>query len=221
MQKPSKILVIVGIIAAVVVAGILFGWLGGSGSAPVPVPTPEISASTTPPPPPTPQVTAVTPAPPADATATTMPTETAPAMAQQDLSTNWEDRVDEILASADEDTNKVKRLFEMFPRLPDDGKVEVARHLSNLVADPDYAPLGQLLQNAREPDSVLDVLMQDAVNRPNSLKLPVLLDVAQNPDNPKSGDAKDILALYLDGDFGTNWSIWQQKMQDWLKQNPD
>jgi hypothetical protein len=220
MQKPSKILVSVGIIAAVVVAGILFGWLGGSGSAPAPAPPPDISASTTSATTPTPQVTAVTPAPAADATATTQP-ETAPAMAQQELSTNWEDHVDEILGSTDEDTNKVKRLFEMFPRLPDDGKVEVARHLSNLVSDPDYAPLGQLLQNAKEPDSVLDVLMQDAVNRPNSLKLPVLLDVAQNPDNPKSGDAKDILALYLDGDFGTNWSIWQQKMQDWLKQNPD
>ena len=61
--------------------------------------------------------------------------------------------------------------FEMFPNLPEDGKEEVAQHLSNLVADEDYAPLGKLLTDATLPESVLDVLMADVLNRPNAVKL--------------------------------------------------
>jgi hypothetical protein len=129
--------------------------------------------------------------------------------------------VDEILASEMDDTNKVKQLFEIFPRLPEDGQIEVAQHLSNLVPDESYAPLGKLLENAKLPEDVLDVLMADALNRPNSVKLPTLLDVAQNPDNSKAGEAKDLLELYLDEDYGADWSQWRQKLQAWLKENPD
>ena len=67
--------------------------------------------------------------------------------------TNWEDTLDEILVSDSDDTNKVKELFAMFPRLPEDGQVEVAQHLSNLVEDEDYGPLGQLLKDARLPEA--------------------------------------------------------------------
>jgi len=54
------------------------------------------------------------------------------------------------------------------------------------------------------PETVLDVLMADALNRPNGVKLPLLLEVAQNPDNAKAGEAKDLLELYLDGDYGSD-----------------
>ena len=63
--------------------------------------------------------------------------------------------------------------------------------------------------------------MADALNRPNSVKLPVLLQVAQESDNPKASEAKDLLELYLDEDYGTDWNQWQTKLQAWLKDNPD
>ena len=134
------------------------------------------------------------------------------------LLADWEDKLDEILGSDEDDTNKVKDLFAVFPRLPEEGQAEVAQHLSNLVSDDNYTPLGQLLQNTKLPDSVLDVLMSDVLNRPNSVKLPQLLQVAQNPDHPKADEAKDLIELYLDEDDPAKWP---DKMQQWLKENPD
>ncbi len=134
------------------------------------------------------------------------------------LVADWEDKLDEILGSEADDTNKVKQLFAVFPRLPEDGQSEVAQHLANLVADENYAPLGQLLRNAKLPESVLDVLMGDALNRPNSVKLPLLVDIARNPQHPKADEAKDLVELYLDEEDPAKWP---QKLQEWLKENPD
>jgi hypothetical protein len=226
MEKLSKILTGLGIAVGVIAAGILIGWLGGKNPAPKAQPTAEsprstgstsanIAAPTGMKPPLQPSEKAVGENP--SRSATLPPPSAAPA----NLITNWEDKVDDILGSENEETNKVKQLFELFPRVSEEGQTELAQHLSNLVDDQDYAPLGQLLENAKLPESVLDALMADALNRPNSIKLPLLLSVAQNPDHAKAAEAKDILELYLDEDYGADWSKWRQAMQEWLKENPD
>jgi hypothetical protein len=136
--------------------------------------------------------------------------------------TNWEDTVDDIVGSDDPDTNKVAKLFALFTNLPPDGQEEVVQHLSNLVEDDNYAQLGQLLTNSSLPQGVLDELMSDVLNRPNTLKLPMLLDVAQNQDNPEHDEAKDLLELYLGDDPSTNgWGGAGDMVTNWLKQNPD
>ena len=135
--------------------------------------------------------------------------------------TNWEDKIDDIVGSDDADTNKVKQLFALFPTLPPDGQEEVVQHLSNLVDDDAYAPLGELLKNAKLPEGVLDELLADVLNRPNNLKLPLLLDVASNPDHAKHDEAKDLLELYLGDDYGSDWSQWGQHLTNWLQQNPE
>ncbi len=136
-------------------------------------------------------------------------------------STNWEDSIDSIVGSDDADTNKVKQLFALFPKLPPDGQEEVVQHLSNLVEDENYAQLGALMTNNTLSEGVLDELLADLLNRPNSLKLPMLLDVAQDPDNSKSSEAKDLLELYLGDDYGTNWSNWGSSVTNFMSQNPD
>jgi hypothetical protein len=138
-----------------------------------------------------------------------------------DLITNWEDKLDELLTADGEDSDKAKKMLEMFPHLPQDGQVEVAQHLSNLISDADYAPLGQFLTNSAMPEDVLDVLMGDALNRPNSVKLPILLEIAQNTQHPKAEEAKDMMELFLEEDYGTDWALWKTKMDAWLKENPD
>ena len=224
-----KILAGVGIVAGVVAVGLALGWWGIRNSEPnVPAPaagpplwgspatnlagvTEPAHAPFIPPPPsrPWPAITSNAPANPSAAAASA------------NLLTNWEDQVNEILGSDEDDTNKVKQLLALFPRLPEDGQAEVAQHLSNLLPDENYAPLGKLLVDPKLPESVQDVLMADVLNRPNSLKLPLLLDVAQTPDHTQASEAKDILELYLDEDYGTDWNTWRQKLQEWLKDNPD
>jgi hypothetical protein len=219
MQKSSKILVGIVVVIAIVGIGVLIGSLGGSGSKPVPnvAPTPVESSSNKAQTGSAPVVHANTslprtgPVPPANFSAT-------PVAA---IVTNWEERLDQIIGSETDDTNKVNQLFDLFPNAPDEAKPEIAQHLSNLVGDEDYARLGELLKDTTLPDAALDILMSDALNRPNGIKLPELLDVAKTPNHPKADEAKDILALFLDEDYGQDWTKWQEKMTAWLKDNPD
>jgi hypothetical protein len=206
MQKSSKIILAGGIINVLIVAGVAFGLLGTRHTGPHIEPAAAVEPVAAPSP-----VSATT----------VIASASSPDAAVVNTPSNWEERVDEVVGSDEDITNKVARLFELFPTLPEGGKVEVAQHLSNLVSDQDYAPLGQLLEDARSPEPVLDVLMADALNRPNALKLPLLLAVAQKTDHAKAGQAKDILELYLDGDYGADWTTWRQKVQQWLEDNPD
>lgn len=135
--------------------------------------------------------------------------------------TNWEEKIDDIVGSDEPDTNKVKQLFTLFPKLPEDGQEEAAQHLSNLVDDDDYAQLGDLLKNDKLPEGVLDELLADVLNRPNNLKLPLLLDVASDSNHAKKDEAKDLLELYLGEDYGSDWNSWGQHMTNWMQQNPD
>ena len=137
------------------------------------------------------------------------------------LVTNWEDKLDGILVAEGAPDTKARLMLEMFPRLPEDGQIEVAKHLSNLVSDDQYAPLGQLLSDPHLPPEVLDTLLADVLNRPNSLKLPALLEVARTAQHPKAGEAKEVLGFFLEADYAEDWPKWQEKMQEWLKNNPD
>lgn len=141
--------------------------------------------------------------------------------APANLITNWEDRVDQILEAEGEAEAKAKQMLEMFLLLPEDGQVEVARHLSNLVADEDYAPMRQLLTDPQLPEAVLDTLMADVLNRPNGLKLPALVEVIRTAQHPKAANAKEVLGFFLETDYGDDWVRWEEKVQEWLKENPD
>lgn len=221
------------IVAAVIGIGVGIGWLAGRGAVtpPPPVALASQDTGTGNPAPSAPDAASMAPesAPPASARiivpqpAPSVQTDSVAQVATNPpaASTNWEDTIDGIIGSDDADTNKVKQLFALFPKLPPDGQEEVVQHLSNLVEDSDYAQLGALLTNDSLSEGVLDELLADLLNRPNSLKLPMLLDLAQDPNNAKSSESKDLLELYLGDDYGTNWSAWQSSMINWTNQNPD
>jgi hypothetical protein len=218
-----KIVKVIGIVAAVVLLGIALGWLGSRRS---PTPAPAMATGPNSAPVKTEPVRSnAAPLFPSKRPSRAGVTNTGAIDFQAGNSTNavpdWEDKLDEILVSDKEDSAKAKQMLEMFPRLPEDGQVEVAQHLSNLISDEDYPALAQYATNSSLPEAVLDVLMADALNRPNSLKLPVLLGLARDSQNPKAAEAKDVLELFLEEDYGTDWPAWQTKMDQWLKENPD
>ena len=134
---------------------------------------------------------------------------------------DWDDKINDILGPEDDEKDKAKKLIDLFPHLPPEGQEEVAHHLSNLVADEDYAPLSSFVTNSALPEAVLDVFVEDVFNRPNAVKLPLLLDIAQDPQHPRASEAKDVLELFLEEDFGNDWTKWHAKMDQWLKDNPD
>ena len=223
MSKFATALKWAGVVAGIIGVGLFFGWLGWRGKpSTVPAPMPPVVSSSESPSVPAPAHPAV------EASGQPQPSKSrlnplmpAVPVVQANLITNWEDRLDQILDASNTEADKAKEMLAMFPRLPEDGQVQVAQHLSNLTADEDYGPLGQYLTNSTLSEPVLDVLMADLLNRPNSLKLPLLYEVARQDQNPKSSDARDILELYLDGNYGNDWAQWQAKMSQWLKDNPD
>jgi hypothetical protein len=135
--------------------------------------------------------------------------------------TNWEDRVEEILSSTLAQTNKAAHLLELFPRLPVDGQVEVARHLSHLLPDRSYAGLGPYLTNSATPGPVVEVLLSGLLARPNQIKLPWLLEVASQQGNPASDQARSWLRSTLEEDNGTDWPKWRARTGEWLRDHPD
>lgn len=131
-------------------------------------------------------------------------------------------KIDEILLAENVDeTTKATRLLEMLPGLPESLQEETAQHICNLMPDEAYGALGPLLTNGVAPEAVLDIVMADLLSRPNTLKLPLLLQMARADQHPRSEEARSVLELHLEKDFGTDWAAWETSVQAWLKENPD
>ena len=219
MRSTSKILAAGGFIAVVIAAGVLLGWFGGRDTASVSQPAPLSPSGETAPAQTNrsrfftrrsqPKVPATNEAP-----AVVSATDT-------NLVTNWEERIDELLRANIGEADKAKRMLALLPQFPEEGQAEAAQHIANLLPNEDYAPFGRYLADPKTPAGVLDVLIGDVLNRPNALKLPLLLEVARNPDHSKAAEARQVLELYLEADYGANWDVWQQKVEEWLKKNPD
>ena len=219
MRGFSKVLGILGVAAAVLLIGVGIGWVA-TRKLPADARISERKSTSVNPEIPTQVPFFSTNARPHRALSSNK-TAASPSATATNLITDWEDKLDDILGSEGQDTDKAKQMLAMFPRLPEDAQVEVAQHVSNLLPDQEYAPLGKLLLDSKLPEAVLDVLIVDVLNRPNSLKLPLLLEIAQNPQHPKAGEAKDLLELYLEQDYGTDWNKWQAKLKQWMIDNPD
>lgn len=135
--------------------------------------------------------------------------------------TNWEDNVEAILLTETNANAKADEMLQLFPRLPEEGQREVAQYLSGMLADTNYAALGQYLTNATTSEPVLDILLAGLLNRPSMVKLPWLLEMAEDAQNPRSEQAYDLLQVFLEQDYGNDWSRWQASISSWLKDNPD
>lgn len=140
---------------------------------------------------------------------------------------DWEQRIDDVLTGQEDEALKARKLLDVFDRLPPEGQVEAAQHISNLLPDEQYAELGKRLKDPKTSEDVLEVLMTDVLNRPNALKLDTLFDVARTPNHPKGEEARDVLEVFLDDvDWDAvkatgNWELVRAEKDKWLKENPD
>lgn len=217
--RPGVILILVAVLA--LIAGlVLFRPRPGSDrpveSAATPpelVPPGQIRVAESPRPAPAPpRPPAVAPAPAVPAPATTPVPEPMP---------DWSARLDDVLGSTDPEAAKAAQLLEMWPGLPPDGQIEVMQHIANLLPDDRFHLLHNTFTNAQTQEVILDVIMTDALNRPNGIKLPALLEVARAEGHPKAAEAREILEVFVEADHGTDWARWEQAVQKFLKENPD
>jgi len=246
--RPGVILAVV-VVVGVLVAGKFAGWFGGrtQSEAVAGKTGPEVQsaeprtapvAGTRPPPglrSPTPLAAGANGAAPGSASASVRPGAVSPssppgastpgaAAAVPDAATemaDWNDKLDNILGSNEDEAKKAEQLLAMWSTLPEDGQVETMQHITNLLPDEKFSQIAQTLTNTHTVEAVMDIIMGDALNRPNSIKLPSLLEVARIPGHPKAEEALDILEVFVDHNYGTDWAQWDKAVKDWLKENPD
>jgi hypothetical protein len=131
----------------------------------------------------------------------------------------WDQRLDGILLRGGEASDKADAIRKLMTVAPAEAEVELSQHLINMVQDDRYDPAAELLTNATTPAAVATVLMNDLLNRRNNLKLPMLLAIARNDQHPLKDQAKDMLELFLQADYSTNWDQWGGAVDAWLQQN--
>ena len=131
----------------------------------------------------------------------------------------WEDRLDQILLADGNEDEKSDKIIALMPYAPPDAQEELSQHLVNMTQDTHYDGASNLLMNLNTSTNVQEVLLNDLLNRNNTLKLNTLLRVLETPSHPLQQNAKDMLELFVQEDHGTNMAAWEKAVGDWLKEN--
>lgn len=134
--------------------------------------------------------------------------------------TNWSGQVGQILASGRPVSDQGNTLLAMLPQTPVEGQMDVAQHAGRLLSDASFTTFGSQLTNAATPAAVRRVVFADLLSRPNSVKLPWLIEVARSPVDNQSGEALLILKSILREDYGTDWNAWRERAAVWNMENP-
>jgi hypothetical protein len=204
-------------IALALVVGLLIflGWYLTSPNAPLLVSgsDPEPASQTANVPPPTPTDAAPEtgrPAKPAPAEPTVAP--------QPQALAAWELKIDEALRSQADHSTIAKALLQQVPYMPPEGQQAAAQHIINLIADKDYLDVLPYVQNPKIADGFQEIVVSESLNRPQPVKLQVLLASARMPKHPMKETALSILGLLLDQNHGNDWAKWEAAVNEALKQ---
>lgn len=134
----------------------------------------------------------------------------------------WKAGLDAILASAEKTPQeKIQELKAFFSKLEESEAEQAVQDLTLRVQDEGYGFIKPLAVDPTLPEPVRDEFMVDMLNRPNSIKLPLFLEIARNPDHPDNESAYDSLEIFTGLKLGADWNAWEKGIATWLKENPD
>ena len=208
-NNTRTILVVLGVL---IVAGVVaFALLQQPPPAPTALPIAIAAPAPTATPPPFPAETHAAPPPAADTTAP------AAGIALTGVAPAWEATIDQILRSNVSEAQMAQMLIAILPTLPEDGQIEAANHIVNLLPDSEYASVRPIVLNASLPESVLSVFFTDLMNREDPTKLNAFLDIAQEPNHPFHDEALSDLQIYVGEDYGDDWGKWKSAVAEYLK----
>ncbi len=216
-MRSSTLSKALGILVAAIAIGALIGWWASRNSShPLPPVVeasaePEIAPRKNEPAPPAPFINP--------------PVAVAPVQAEVVSPTDlddpalWEEKLDEILGSDMPEDKMGEELLAMMDKVGTEAQVELAGHVVNLVDDAQFYKTAKYLTNAAVSEEVSSIFMNDLYNRDESVKLPLLLEVARNEKHALRDEARDLLELYVEEDYGTNWVQWEDATKKYLKEH--
>ena len=133
---------------------------------------------------------------------------------------SWEEKLDVILSGEDDNRSTVRRLLQGFDRLPPEAQTEYIAHALNLCEDEDFGSVEGIYLQSGTPTEVSEQIFDDALNRPDELKLPLMARTMTTPNHPMQEQAREILCLYLDLDPDTAGTVdWSARIRQYLQEN--
>jgi hypothetical protein len=135
----------------------------------------------------------------------------------------WEERLGEILAAPGDTTTAARALLAAMPGLPDEAQEQYIAHALNLCEDSDFSRVEEIYLRSNTPPSVAEAIFNDALNRPDEVKLPLMAKTMGLPNHPMAGEARGILELYLElePDAPPPQGSWDVAVQDYLKKQQE
>ena len=144
-----------------------------------------------------------------------------PEIAKPKPTGEWKAKMDAILNSSASSETKLQQMRELLAKLPEAEAEETVHALASSVKNESFAFLKPLVVDPAMPEAVRDEFMVDLMNRPNSIKIPLFLEIARNPDHPDHENAFDSLEAFTGMKYGADWNGWEKGIQQWLLENPD
>lgn len=130
---------------------------------------------------------------------------------------SWEDRLDQLLTNDADSAATVRGLVSSMRGLPVAAQEEYAAHAVNLCEDEQFFMFNEVYLDAATPRQAKEIIFNDALNRPDELKLPFLVRTLEQPAHAMAGEAKEILEMYLDLAPGaTPPGGWNQAVKNYL-----
>jgi hypothetical protein len=121
--------------------------------------------------------------------------------------------IDSLLRENLEGAERSRRMQELLPQLPAAQQVEAAHHLVTFATDAAPESVVEPLLNTNTHRWTYGVLMLGLLQRADRIRLPALLEIARNPEHPKSEEAAQYLQFLLEGDDATNSRTWDAKIE--------
>jgi hypothetical protein len=130
----------------------------------------------------------------------------------------WEDRLDQLLTAETDAATTVRGLVSSMRQLPPEAQEQYAAHAVNLCGDGQFGLLGEIYLNVQTPQAVTETIFSDLLNRPDTIKLPLLAKTLRNAAHPMAGRAEEILRTYIALEPGTiPPNDWEQAVDAYLK----
>jgi len=141
-----------------------------------------------------------------------------PALTAPEVS--WAEKLDAILSGEEDNRIIVRRLLQGFERLPLEVQTEYIAHALNLCEDDNYGQMEAIYLRSDTPAEIREQIFDDALNRPDEVKLPIMARTMEAPRHPLAGEARDILTLYLDVDPDSPGPVdWSGRVRSYLQEN--
>jgi hypothetical protein len=128
----------------------------------------------------------------------------------------WERAVEKAILDSADTSSAFRALLPSLQSAPAAAQGVLAKHLTNLASDEDFASLIPPLFNRSLHSEFHRIIANDLLNRPDELKLPTLRDLIFTPWHPMREFAHEILVKLTLEDGEMDWGKWEEIIKNSL-----